>query len=188
MTETHRPARVLTTPRLELRPLALADADAIQRLFPHWDIVRYLNHRIPWPYPPDGALTHIRDLALPAMARGEEWHWTLRLKEKPDEVIGMIGLMAHGDNNRGFWLGRPWQGQGLMGEAVDAVTDFWFEELGHEVLRAPKAVANQASRRLSERTGMRIVRTEMSSYVSGQHLTEVWEITRPEWRAHRSRG
>jgi RimJ/RimL family protein N-acetyltransferase len=40
------------TERLILRPLALADAAAIQELFPHWEIVRYLLNRVPWPYPP----------------------------------------------------------------------------------------------------------------------------------------
>ena len=29
----------LETPRLELRPLELADAEQVQRLFPKWDIV-----------------------------------------------------------------------------------------------------------------------------------------------------
>ena len=47
----------LYTERLILRPLELADAEAIQRLFPHWEVVRYLNALVPWPYPTDGALT-----------------------------------------------------------------------------------------------------------------------------------
>jgi len=61
---------VLTTPRLILRPLELADADAIQALFPRWEIVRFLASNVPWPYPADGALTFIRDRALPAMRQG----------------------------------------------------------------------------------------------------------------------
>ncbi len=178
----------IETPRLRLRPLELADAGAVQRHFPHWEIVRFLNDRIPWPYPADGALTHIRDHALPAMARGEEWHWTLRPKGGPDEAIGMVSLMMEEDNNRGFWLARPWQGRGLMAEAADAVTAFWFEALGQEVLRVPKAVANLGSRRLSERSGMRVVRTDTRAYVSGRHPTELWEITRTEWRDQSRRG
>ena len=67
----------LQTSRLLLLPLSLADAGAIQQRFPHWEVVRYLNDRVPWPYPEDGALSFLRDVALPAMARGEEWHWTL---------------------------------------------------------------------------------------------------------------
>ncbi len=182
----HRPAVPMTTARLALRPLALEDAAAIQRHFPHWEIVRFVNGRVPWPYPADGALTYLRDIALPAMARGEEWHWSLRLKDRPDELIGAIALMAQEGNNRGFWLGLPWQGQGLMSEAVEAVTDFWFEVLGRDVLRVPKAAANHASRRVSERTGMRVIRKETHAYVSGEHLSEVWEITRAEWRARKS--
>lgn len=54
----------LETKRLILRPLELADADQIQILFPQWEIVRYLARRVPWPYPPDGALTFIRDSRL----------------------------------------------------------------------------------------------------------------------------
>jgi RimJ/RimL family protein N-acetyltransferase len=38
-----------------------------------------------------------------------------------------------------------------MTEACEAVTDFWFNTLQFPVLRAPKAVANIASCRISEK-------------------------------------
>jgi [ribosomal protein S5]-alanine N-acetyltransferase len=176
---------ILTTSRLELRPLELADADQTQKLFPHWEIVKYLNNRVPWPYPDDGALTYYRESALPAMARGEEWHWSLRLKNDPAQLIGAIGLIKGDADNRGFWMGLPWQGQGLMSEAVDVVTDYWFDVLGFELLRAPKAIANAASRRISEKSGMRVVAIEKRDYVSGSLASEIWEITADEWRARR---
>ena len=159
----------------------------MQLLFPHWGVVEFLAARVPWPYPADGALSYIRDLALPAMARGDEWHWTLRLKTAPEQIIGSIGLLANDTNNRGFWLGVPWQRQGLMTEAAIVVTDFWFNDLGFPLLRVPKAVANTGSRRISEKTGMRIVATEDRDYVSGRFPSEIWEITAEEWRAHRAR-
>lgn len=108
----------LETPRLVLRPLQLSDAAATQRLFPHWEIVKYLAKRVPWPYPEDGAFTYYRDIALPAMARGDEWHWGLWLKDGPAHLIGAISLMKTENDNRGFWLGLPWQRQGLMSEAT----------------------------------------------------------------------
>jgi [ribosomal protein S5]-alanine N-acetyltransferase len=175
----------LETQRLVLRPLELADAAQVQILFPHWEIVRYMTAIVPWPYPPDGAYTWCRDYALPGMERGEEWYWTLRLKTSPDRVIGSISLKNKENQNRGFWLGLPWQGQGLMTEACEAVTDYWFDVLKFPVLRAPKAVANTASRRISEKTGMRIVATEEHEYVSGLLVQEIWEITAEEWRARR---
>ena len=176
----------LETARLLLRPLELADAEQVQRIFPHWGVVEFLANYVPWPYPADGALTYYRDAALPAIARGDEWHWTLRLKSHPEQVIGAIGLFRGETNNRGFWLGTPWQRQGLMTEASAVVTAFWFDTLGFPRLLVPKAIANTGSRRISETTGMRIVSVEEKDYVSGRFPTEVWEITAEEWRSHRT--
>jgi RimJ/RimL family protein N-acetyltransferase len=175
----------LETPRLLLRPLEFADAEQIQILFPQWEIVRYLAAQVPWPYPADGTLHFIRDLALPAVERGEAWHWTLRLKSDPGQIIGSIDLRKKENDNRGFWLGLAWQRQGFMSEACDAVTDFWFKALGFDVLRAPKAVGNAASRRISEKQGMRLIATEDRDYVSGRFPSEIWEITAEEWRARK---
>jgi ribosomal-protein-alanine N-acetyltransferase len=176
----------LQTDRLLLRPLELADAEQTQRLFPHWEIVKFLNARVPWPYPADGVLNYYRDEALPAIQRGDEWHWTLRLKESPETHIGAIGLFKGVLDNRGYWLGLPWHGRGLMTEAVSAVNDYWFDVLGFAVLRAPKALANVASRRISEKTGMRVIATPQRDLVSGRLPSEIWEITAEEWRAKRA--
>lgn len=176
---------MLETRRLWLRPLELADAEQTQKIFPEWDVVRYLAARVPWPYPPDGATTFYRDGALPAMERGEAWHWSLRLKEKPEQLIGGITLRRGDEKNRGFWLGLPWHGQGLMSEASEAVTDYWFDVLGFPRLRVPKAADNLASRRISEKQGMRLIGTTEQDYVSGRFRAEIWEITAEEWRARR---
>jgi ribosomal-protein-alanine N-acetyltransferase len=175
----------LETPRLLLRPLELADAGQAQILFPQWEIVKYLTHAVPWPYPPDGAYTFYRDTALPAVERGDSWHWTLRLKDRPDSLIGSISLMKGETENRGFWIAPPWQRQGLISEACEVVTDYWFDTLKFPVLRVPKAIANTASRHISEKQGMRVVATEERDYVSGRLPSELWEITAEEWRARR---
>jgi RimJ/RimL family protein N-acetyltransferase len=168
-----------------LRPLELSGAAQAQLLFPHWEIVRYLSNPVPWPYPPDGAFSFYRDVALPAMARGDQWHWSLWLRREPARLIGSITLLKSEDKNRGFWLGLPWQGQGLMSEACDAATDYWFDVLKFPVLRVPKAIGNAASRRISEKQGMRVVATEEREYVSGRLPSEIWEITAEEWHDRR---
>ena len=182
----------LETPRLWLKPAELADADQLQATFPQWEIVKYLNSKVPWPYPPDGAFNYLKTLALPAMERGEELLWTLRPKSSPETLIGAISLVPpkggeHSEENRGFWIDPKWRRQGLMSEACDAVTDYWFDILKQPVLRAPKAVTNEGSRRISERQGMRIISTGERDYVSGRLLSEVWEITADEWRARKGR-
>jgi [ribosomal protein S5]-alanine N-acetyltransferase len=176
------------TARLLLRPLALEDTAQIQEIFPHWEVVRYLRNTVPWPYPPDGARHYIEEVALSAVARGEEWHWTLRLLADPDRIIGCIALMNAEGHNRGFWLGLEWQGQGLMSEACTWVNHFWFETLGFASLRVGKARDNAASRRISEKHGMRLVSTGEQDYVSGRLPSETWEITAEEWRAWKARG
>lgn len=179
--------RPLETRRLLLRPLELEDAEDAERLFPQWEIVQYLTAAIPWPFPKGTVLPRYRDIILPAIERGEQWHWSLRLKDSPDRMIGKISLQIDEWDNRGYWLGLPWQRQGLMTEAVAAVNDFWFDELGFSVLRAPKAVANIASRRVSEKTGMRLIATLERDYVSGRLPAGIWEITADEWRAWKKR-
>jgi len=176
---------VLETSRLLLRPLEIANATDIQTLFPCWEIVRYLARRVPWPYPPDGALRFCQDIALPAIGRGSQWHWTLRLKPDSAKLIGCISLMADQQDNRGFWVSVPWQGQGLMTEACSCVTNYWFDVLKFPVLRTSKAIANTPSRRITEKQGMRVVATEEREYVSGRLLAEIWEITAHEWLVRR---
>lgn len=174
---------ILETNRLRLRPLRLADVDAVQAAFPRWEIVQFMSTVVPWPYPADGALTFIRDVALPAMAQGTAWHWSIRPIEAPDQLIGIVSLMDEADNNRGFWLAPEWRGRGLASEAANAVTDYWFETLGRSVLRVRKAAANVPSRRISERSGMRVIATSDRDYVSGRLRAELWELTREEWRS-----
>ena len=172
------------TERLLLRPISLDDVEQIQTIFPHWEIVRYLLNRVPWPYPPDGARFFIENVALPEVARGDGWIWTLRLKSAPVEIIGMLELRK-GENNRGFWLGLPWQGSGLMLEACAWANDYWFDVLGFSLLRVSKAVENQASRRISQRHGMRLVGNGECDYVCGRLHSEIYELTAEEWRAQR---
>jgi len=175
----------LETARLLLEPLTLADVPAIQEHFPRWEIVRHLASRVPWPYPPDGALPFVRDAALPAMARGEAWHWSLRLRQAPDQLVGVAVLQRGERENRGLWIGLPWQGRGLATEACAELARFWFEVLGGEVLRVPKAAANLASRRLSERAGMRLASVGEGDFVAGRLPEERWELTAAAWRAGR---
>ena len=106
--------RSLMTSRLILLPLDIADAPAVQARFPRWEIVRYLDAVVPWPYPPDGALTYISGLCLPGMLRGEEWHWSLRLRSAPGQLIGVISFAA--EAWRQSWV---LAGPGLAGEGAD---------------------------------------------------------------------
>jgi RimJ/RimL family protein N-acetyltransferase len=171
----------LHTERLLLTPLQLEDAPAVQQRFPHWEIVRFLNNRVPWPYPQDGALRYIRDVALPAIEAGTEWHWMIRLHAAPQHIIGSITLMTHPGNNRGFWLHPDWQRNGYIKEACLVINRQWFQALNQPLMQVPKAAPNEASRRISISEGMRLVSTHECEFVSGRLPVEVWEMTQEEW-------
>ena len=173
----------LHTERLLLKPLTAEDASQIQVLYPRWEIVRYMVSSVPWPYPDNGAENYVNNVALPDMKKGIAWFWTIRHRQTPDELMGLICLYDVEDNNRGFWLAPEYQGQGFMREACNVATDYWFNTLNKTVLRAPKAALNSRSKRISDSSGMRLIRTEKKEYVSGLLDSELWEITRDEWNA-----
>ncbi|WP_263139911.1 GNAT family N-acetyltransferase [Pseudomonas sp. RIT-PI-AD] len=172
------------TSRLLLTPLQASDAAAIQQLFPHWEVVRYLDSRVPWPYPDDGAEQYVQNVVLPGIREGKEWHWMIRLSEKPEQCIGSISLYDQPRNNRGFWLSPPWQGQGYMQEACEVINRFWFETLQRPLMQVPKAVGNTGSRRVSEREGMRLIEVTEGNFVSGSLAKEIWELRREDWLNH----
>lgn len=170
----------LETARLILAPLVKEDAPLIQQAFPRWDIVKYLTRKVPWPYPANGA-EFFCEKTLHAIQQQTEWVWTLLPLTSPTEFIGLIRLSLEVDNNRGFWLVPEWQGQGYMREACHAATDFWFNQLKQPVLRAPKAKENQRSLKISQQSGMRMIREEIGEYHIGDIPSTLWKITREEW-------
>src|SRR5215207_647104 len=100
----------------------------------------------------DGALSYCRNVVFPSVERRSEWHWTLRPRAFPEQVIGAIGLNKGDWINGGFWLAPERQNQSLMTEAVIPTNIYWSNVLGFARLRAPKVPGYSASRRISERT------------------------------------
>ncbi|MET0181768.1 MAG: GNAT family N-acetyltransferase, partial [Caulobacterales bacterium] len=133
MTEPPQKLRtpVLETARLHLRPMRYEDSRATQEKFPHWEVVKYLNAKIPWPYPEGEAGRHLAEF-IPKMEAGELSGWAICLRNEPDELIGRIDLRPYkqGEEMRGFWLAQEYWSRGLMTEAANRVTDFAFRDLG----------------------------------------------------------
>ncbi|MDE1153666.1 MAG: GNAT family N-acetyltransferase [Micavibrio sp.] len=177
---------ILETSRLVLRPLVLEDHKDIQKHFPHWDVVKYLSkNAIKWPYPDDGAEKFLRNIALPAMARGDDWYWGITRRDKPDEVIGVIHLRRDtASGNRGLWIAQEHQGSGYMKEALEAVNDYAFGALGFDKLVIKNAADNEASRQLKIKTGAEMLETRPAThYLGGSAQQEVWQLTAEKWNA-----
>ena len=81
------------------------------------------------------------------------------------------------------WDTIQFQGNGYMREACKVINAYWFDTLARPVMQVPKAVANHASRKVSQREGMRMIGVRDGHFVSGPMQVEVWEMTRSEWLA-----
>ena len=175
-----------TTKRLILRGVVEEDAPSYTEHFVDYEVIRNLAAVVPWPYPDNGVLEFIRNTILPHQG-DNRWSWGIFDKQNPLELIGVVELWRPGSpENRGFWLGRKFWGQGLMTEAVVPVMDYAFEELGFDVLVFSNALGNTRSRRVKEKTGAHLVRTEPAAFVDSTFKeSEVWELSKSDWRVAR---
>jgi len=170
------------TKRLLLRDIELSDAPSYQKHFADYAVISQLASVVPWPYPENGAEDYIRDVILPQQGK-DHWFWGIFLKENPHEMIGGVDLWRKGSpENRGFWLGKRFWGQGIMTEAVELVMDHAFDHLGFDQLVFSNAVGNIKSRRVKEKTGARLVGTRQAKFVNPDYTeAETWELTKDEW-------
>ena len=171
---------VLETERLILRRMRLSDAPAIQRHFNDWEVVKHLNGRVPWPYPDDGAETHIRT----SLEKRDRYYWSITLKDAGDEAIGLISIKpdpGEAREQRGYWLARAHWGQGLMTEAAERVTEHAFVDLGWPELWLGNAEENRSSHRVKEKQGAKIVDRVPIQTLSGPTMKVVWRLTREDW-------
>lgn len=176
----------LKTKRLILRPLSIDDVPSYSKYFIDYEVIRHLSSAVPWPYPDDGVNEYLNMVILPAQGK-DRWAWGIFLQTSPSELIGCIDLWREGcPENRGFWLGKPFWGQGLMTEAAEAVTDLAFRELGFDKLVFSNALGNMRSRRIKEKTGARLIGIRPAKFVdSALTEAETWELTKEEWHRFR---
>ncbi len=176
----------LTTNRLTLRPIRRSDAVQIQKLFPHFELLKYMSAVIPWPYPANGAQAYL-DYIAPEIESQKRFSWAITVTDVGDDrLIGVIELMPYNDHDhRGFWLGLPYQRNGYMTEAVAVVNDFAFDDLGLERLLLGNAKENIASHRLKEKSGAEILEIKSENYVGGTFSSVRWQLTREQWRKNR---
>ena len=149
----------LTSSRLLLRRLTPKDADLLLEFDQ-----RNRAHLASWePSRDELYFTLARaEAAVKADAkvarRGTGYRWHLFLKGKPRRILGSVSLsnLVRGvflSAHLGYRLDGQSQGQGLMTEAVAAVTEHAFDVLGLHRIEANVLPRNQASRNLVTRLG-----------------------------------
>lgn len=176
----------LATRRLVLKPVTERDIPAYERHFVDYEVIRHLAAVVPWPYPEEGVAEYVMTCILPQQGNNK-WVWGIFLRTHPEELIGVVDLWRPGKpENRGFWLGRRFWGQGIMTEAVAPVHDFAFDVVGFKRLVFSNAQGNLRSRRIKEKTGARFVGCAPGSFVDpGYTQRELWVLTSSDWESHK---
>jgi ribosomal-protein-alanine N-acetyltransferase len=149
------PQPTLNTSRLILRPFTLADGPDVQRLAGDRQIAA-TTLLIPHPYEDGLAETWIATHAE-QFEGGKLANFAICLR-KSGELTGSIGLVLHAADERaelGYWVGKPFWGNGYCTEAARAVLEYGFSVRGLNRVEAYHFGNNPASGRVMQKLGMR---------------------------------
>ena len=90
---------------------------------------------------------------------GTYFNWVIELREN-GQAIGNISVVNLDENidaaEIGYCMSRNYWGQGIMPEALKAVADYLFDEVGLNRVAACHDVNNAKSGRVMEKAGMRL--------------------------------
>ena len=153
--------QILQTDRLILRRFVESDAEA---MFQNWASSAENLTYVTWDPHSDVQVTRhsIRNWVA-SYANPNYYKWAICLKEKPEQVIGDISIVAMYENDSsceiGYVLGKNYWSRGVMTEALKAVLGFCFTQAGSQKVRARYVSLNPASGRVMEKTGMSYLET-----------------------------
>lgn len=149
------PAPLCETARLELRPVAPGDEEAIFSLLSDERVVRYMLFPL---FTRERARAFVANVQLPPAA-GQPQQLVLGIAERSGgELVGLCGLVLKPELEEGevWYLLQPerW-GRGLVTEGVRALVDHGFRALALHRVWASCLPENPASVRVLEKVGFR---------------------------------
>ena len=149
----------LKTENLVLRRPVMTDATRMANLLSDPDIVR-MTASIPYPFFPISAEFWI-------MAHRANWNrgisFGYAITKDGGDLMGIMDLFTNSDGDReiGYWIGRPYWGNGYITEAAQALIDEAFSTFDIPFIDAGYFYDNPASGRVLKKLGF--VEKEMGS-------------------------
>lgn len=175
---------ILETERLILRRWEESDAE---------DLYKYASNPDVGPiagWPPHQSLDESKDV-IKNVLNGKE-AYAICLKED-GKVIGAIELKLNGHTDitekddeceLGYWIGKPFWGQGLMPEAAHELLRHAFEDIGMSKVWCGYYECNIKSKRVQEKVGFKYQWTSEDIDVPLMHekrTCHVNALTKEEW-------
>lgn len=143
---------IIQTERLTLRPWQESDAEELYTYASDPEI------GLPAGWPPHTSVENSREIIRTVFSAPQTYAVCL----KEGKAVGSIGLKCNGSTDMtdrddecelGYWIGKPYWGQGLIPEAARALLDYAFEKLGMRAVWCGYYEGNEKSRKVQEKLG-----------------------------------
>ncbi|OLB66895.1 MAG: GNAT family N-acetyltransferase [Actinobacteria bacterium 13_2_20CM_2_72_6] len=186
-----RPTYPIRTGRLLLRPLGLADVDALLAYRSRPDVCRYVPFE---PMTPEVVAERLASVWANPELTDEGQALTLGMEVAGTGVLVGDAVLfwnsrEHAGGEIGYVVNPEFSGHGYATEAAHALLRLGFDELGLHRIVARIDERNESSAKLARRLGMRqealLVENE---FLKGEWTNEVdFAMLAAEWPAHRTR-
>ena len=146
---------MVTTERLVLRPWREEDAESLYR----YACDGQVGPAAGWK--PHESVEESRRIIRTVLSQPDTL--AVLLRERPEETIGSVGVFptdapdGKGEPEIGYWIGRPFWGQGFIPEAVRELLRWCFMERGAARVWCGHSPGNDKSRRVIEKCGFTYV-------------------------------
>ena len=185
---THKGTQTIVTSRLILRRAVREDAEP---MFRNWasdpEVTKYLT----WPtYEKVETAYQILDLWVSEYEKPNYYQWMIELKEL-GEPIGSISAVRQNDRVEeaeiGYCIGSQWWHRGIMTEALSAVIEYLFTEVGMNRVAARHDPNNPHSGGVMRKCGMKYEGTNRACDRNNQGICDAaqYSILRGEWQKPR---
>lgn len=181
---THKGTKPLETSRLLLRPFVMEDALPMFRNYANDpEVTKFLC------WQPHGDVEETKGLLaewIPNYEKPDYYFWAICPKET-GEPIGGISIVKQEDRihmvQAGYCIGKKWWNQGYTSEALQALIDFFFKEVGINRFEARHDPNNPNSGKVMEKCGMTFEGINRQADRNNQGICDVcmWAVLREDW-------
>lgn len=170
----HKGTKRIETPRLILRMAQMTDAES---MFRNWASDPEVTKFLTWPtYQSIDSAYTILDLWIKEYEKPYFYQWMIELKDI-NEPIGSISVVHHRDDiaeaEIGYCIGHSWWHKGIMTEALAAVIQFLFTEVGMNRIEAKHDINNPHSGGVMKKCGMKYEGTSHASDHNNQGICDI---------------
>lgn len=165
---------MIETKRLLLREFMVEDAEA---MFQNWASDKEVTKFLTWPaYTSLDTAIHILNEWNASYEKPDFYQWAI-VPKNLNEPIGSISVVSINEKTQmaeiGYCIGRPWWNRGITSEALSAVINFMFDQVGANRVQAKHDVNNPHSGLVMKKCGMKYEGTLRSAAVNNQGVCDV---------------